>query len=142
MSASFEYTLYQMGDSPSIESLSDMVVRLCMEDEDRSKEIIGNLVDALHGMRSIEAERTAEDDEDCTIPVVDDVEKEFRAAYKRTCQEDGTYCDDESGCWADHEWPINSPWHKDEVHRLARLQAGSDEVFRRQCRELMEASKK
>lgn len=137
MSVSFEYTIFQMGDGPSVESLSDLVVRLCMEEESRHEDVIGHLVEALHGMRTIEAEQTVEDDEDDTVPVVEDVEKEFRDAYRKICKEEGVFCDDESGCWSDNDWPIDAQWHQDEVRRLARLMVGHDAAFREQCRKMM-----
>lgn len=132
MSASFEYTLFQMGEEPSSEDISQMLVRFCMMDR-VDKSVISGLVRALHALRQEEAE--SEDDE-AEVPVVEDPEGEFRRQFKAACEQEGHYYDEEQPNWEDH-WPLDCPWHEQELARLARLQVGWGEVFRRQCREMM-----
>lgn len=139
MSASFEYTLFQMGEAPSSEDLSQMLVRFCMMGH-FDEEIIRSLVNALHALRQEEAEYEADLDEDVKVAVLDDPEKEFRRQFKAVCEKEGYYYDEDEPNWEDH-WPLDCNWHSTEIARLARLQVGWGEVFRRQCREMMEKSK-
>lgn len=136
MSASFEYTLFQMGEDPSADELSEMLVKFCMMDS-IEKNVIGGLVTALHALRQSEAEY---EDDEAEVPVVKDPEGDFRRHFKATCEQEGHYYDEEQPNWEDH-WPLDCNWHQTEIHRLARLQVGWGEVFRRQCREMMEKSK-
>lgn len=136
MSASFEYTLFQMGEEPSSEDLSQMLVKFCMMGH-FDQEIIRSLVNALHALRQEEAEQ---EDDDAEVPVVKDPEGEFRRHFKATCEKEGHYYDEEQPNWEDH-WPLDCNWNQTEIHRLARLQVGWGEVFQRQCREMMEKSK-
>lgn len=132
MSASLEYTLFQMGEDPSADELSEMLVKFCMMDS-VEKNVIGGLVNALHALRQAEAEY---EDDDAEVTVLKDPEGEFRRAYKETCEQEGHYYDEEQPNWEDH-WPLDCPWHPTEIRRLARLQVGWAEIFRRQCREMM-----
>lgn len=139
MSLSLEYTMFRFNET-TVESstLAQAVVRMCMDEDgdDRTKSVIGHLLEALHEMRVMEADEDADEDEPAEVPVAEDPERYFLDACHRVCDKAKIQYSDETFWWPDH-WPLKSTWHPADLSKLARLTVGHDIAFREQCRQLM-----
>lgn len=145
MSVSLGYTMFRYGfESVSVDELSEIVMRLCMDDEDsgtgqfedESREMISGIVNALHYRRRVEAYLENDEDEGHAVPIEARPSEYFIARYEALCKRHGvTVCDGDA--WWEDWWPENCRWHKHELNRLAELKVGETVSYRRSVVEAM-----
>ena len=149
MSVSLGYTMFRYGfESVSVDELSEIVMRLCMDDEDggtgqfedESREMIGGMVIALHYRRRVEAYLENDEDEGHAVPIEIRPSEYFIARYEELCQRHGITVMDGDAWWEDW-WPENCRWHKAELNRLAALKVGETVATRRAWTEAMKQHK-
>lgn len=133
-----EYSMFRFADDyPTSETLAEMIMQVCM-DEDRgtgenTERLIRSLVRAAYELRYQEAIEEDEDDE-ADIPAVDRPEYLFMDKYESACKKIGEPVNDGDAWWEDW-WPQDCPWHPNDIARLARLKAGETQSIRRQLRD-------
>lgn len=139
---SLEYSMFRFSDDyPTAETLSEMVMQVCMDedraDNDSTQRLIRALVRATNELRyqeAIEAADELEDDDEVCVRQVENPGERFMDRYARECKKIGEPCNEGDAWWEDW-WPTDCPWHPDDVARLARLKAGEARAFRRAMRE-------
>jgi hypothetical protein len=135
-------------ESVAVEELSEIVLRLCMDDEDggtgqfedESREMISGMVNALHYRRRVEACLENDEDEGHAVPIEIRPSEYFIARYEELCQKHGITVMDGDAWWEDW-WPENCRWHKAELNRLAALKVGETVATQRAWNEAMKQHK-
>ncbi len=149
MSASLGYTMFRYGfESVAVEELAEIVMRLCMDDEDcgtgqfedESSEMIGCLVNALHYRRRVEAYLENDEGEGHAVPIEIRPDDYFIERYEALCKRRNIAVMDGDAWWEDW-WPTTCRWHKAELNRLAELKVGEGIASRRACAEIMKQHK-
>ena len=132
MLESLGYSMFRYGfQSVAVDELSEIVMRLCMDDEDAGcgqfedecRDMISCMVTALHSRRVIEAQLENDEDDGHTVPTESRPEEYFIARYEKLGKRHKITLADGDACW-ESWWPIKCPWHKTELNRLASLNMG------------------
>ena len=149
MSASLGYTMFRYGfESVSVDELSEIVMRLCMDDadsgtgqfEDESREMISCMVNALHYRRRVEAYLENDEDEGHAVPIEIRPDEYFISRYEAMCKRQDITVMDGDAWWEDW-WPTTCRWHKKELNRLVDLKVGEMVAGRRAWAEAMKQHK-
>lgn len=145
MSVSLGYTMFRYGfESVSVDELSEIVMRLCMDDEDsgtgqfedESREMISGMVNALHYRRRVEAYLENDEDEGHAVPIEIRPDEYFISRYEAMCKRQDIPVMDGDAWWEDW-WPTTCRWHKKELNRLVDLKVGEMVAGRRAWAEAM-----
>lgn len=140
----FEYNLFSLGNEEvSEDTLSEMVISLCMQDDigdpEHFEDMLRHLINALDCFRRNQ-NAMADSDDQKPINLVEKPEDLFMELYEKFCDKAGIAVCDGDAWWEDH-WPLKACWHRKEIVRLVCLQIGKVEVHRRAICEWMKARK-
>jgi hypothetical protein len=136
---SLEYSMFRFSDDyPTADSLSEMIMQVCM-DEDRgdcehAERLISALVKAAYQLRYMEA-AADDDDGEADIPIVNDPADVFINRYTLITKRAGMEYTVGDAWWEDW-WPTDCPWHPADITHLARLKVGESQSLRRQLRQM------